>query len=590
MPMQSRRLSSRISRRALLGHLLRISLLAAILLLIHERYRQRSRSEGQSHVKPAAISLIESLFPTSKYVMDKSSENAVQIVRDSSGEVLGQVILTDSQKPPIVGFSGPSLCLIGLDPEDRVTGIRLLSSEDTPAHVEQIRRDPGFLAQFDQLSRQEARTTKDVDVVSGATLTSMAIVESIQRSLGGTRQSLRFPAPLSVHEVQEVFPDTRSLDPDPAQDGLFRILDDLGQEIGRVLRTSPVSDQQIGFQGPQDVAVYLDREGRIETTRLRSSYDNEPYVGYVQEEQFFLDLFQGRGWSELNQHQTELEQVEGVSGATMTSQAVAAAVFDAARAMPTAGESEPTLTGSTRTEAVTSFWQQLCSEGVFADSVRRDLFPLLFTILGILISLQVIRARGPWRTVYQVGLIGGLGFLYGDLLSQATLAGWTQSGIPWRRAPGLVFLTFSAILIPAGTGRQAYCQHLCAHGAIQQQMLRLGWRRSFPRRLRRFLRIIPFLLLLWVLFVSLSQTEFSLVDIEPFDAYVPQIAGWATLSIFVVSLVVSAFYPMAYCRYGCPTGAVLGWLRFHRRSDRSSHRDLAALICLGFALFLFLSS
>ena len=38
------------------------------------------------------------------------------------------------------------------------------------------------------------------------------------------------------------------------------------------------------------------------------------------------------------------------------------------------------------------------------------------------------------------------------------------------------------------------------------------------------------------------------------------------VTIAIVGIVISLFLPMGYCQYGCPTGAVLGYLRRHGRS------------------------
>ena len=105
-------------------------------------------------------------------------------------------------------------------------------------------------------------------------------------------------------------------------------------------------------------------------------------------------------------------------------------------------------------------------------------------------------------------------------------------------------------------------------------------------RLTRVLKLIPALLLLWCLVVAMAALPFSLVDIEPFDAYVFRIAGWATITVAVVGLAASLFVPMAYCRFGCPTGAMLNFLRYHARSDRWSRRDgiAAALVAIAMGL------
>jgi hypothetical protein len=58
------------------------------------------------------------------------------------------------------------------------------------------------------------------------------------------------------------------------------------------------------------------------------------------------------------------------------------------------------------------------------------------------------------------------------------------------------------------------------------------------------------------------------------------------LSIAIAGLGVSLLIPMAYCRFGCPTGAVLGYARLHGRSDRFSVRDWAALALLAFGVAL----
>ena len=164
------------------------------------------------------------------------------------------------------------------------------------------------------------------------------------------------------------------------------------------------------------------------------------------------------------------------------------------------------------------------------------------------------------------------------MLSQALLVGWAQHGVPWRTAGGLVLLTAAAFLIPLTTKRNLYCSHLCPHGALQQLVKRrLPWQPEVPKRLARALRLLPLALLAVCVAVPMTGAAFSLVDLEPFDAWVYSVAGWPTLTVAAVGLLASLFVPMAYCKYGCPTGAVLEYLRLHAKSDRWSPRDSAAV-------------
>jgi polyferredoxin len=161
--------------------------------------------------------------------------------------------------------------------------------------------------------------------------------------------------------------------------------------------------------------------------------------------------------------------------------------------------------------------------------------------------------------------------------------------VAWRFAPGLVLLVAVAFLVPLTTHRQVYCHHLCPHGAIQQLIKNTVPGRGrptswLPRWLSRTLSLVPVGLLVWVVIVALCQLPFNLAAIEPFDAYVWRVAGWATVAIALVGLAFSLLVPMAYCRFGCPTGAVLNYLRLQGAGDRFSRRDAAAVALLGLAI------
>ena len=48
---------------------------------------------------------------------------------------------------------------------------------------------------------------------------------------------------------------------------------------------------------------------------------------------------------------------------------------------------------------------------------------------------------------------------------------------------------------------------------------------------------------------------------EPFAAWNPQNAAMASLILAGLSVLAAAWVPLAYCHYGCPTGALLDYLR-----------------------------
>ncbi|MFK7818625.1 MAG: 4Fe-4S binding protein, partial [Planctomycetaceae bacterium] len=146
---------------------------------------------------------------------------------------------------------------------------------------------------------------------------------------------------------------------------------------------------------------------------------------------------------------------------------------------------------------------------------------------------------------------------------------------------GLLFLTLAAFSVPIFSGRNVYCSHLCPHGAVQQLVRnRIPWRIKLSKRWTRLLSLLPGLLLLWVVVIATGGFAFSLVDIEPFDAWLFRVAGIATVTVAIVGLVASLFVPMAYCRFGCPTGALLQFVRRNRLSRDFARRDVFAIGCV----------
>ena len=208
----------------------------------------------------------------------------------------------------------------------------------------------------------------------------------------------------------------------------------------------------------------------------------------------------------------------------------------------------------------------------------------LGTAIIILLSLAMgftrLRGNQRIRIMFQLLLIGYLGLMNGDMVSQAMLVGWAEHGIP-KHAIGLILITIAAFLLPVSTGVNHYCAHLCPHGAAQQLLRNKRFKIRLHRKLHWALKAIPVVLLAWCILVPMLVLPFSLVDIEPFDAWIWQAAGIATISVAVVGLIASVFQPMAYCRFGCPTGVLLSFLRSHSGSGKWTRSDLIAIaLCL----------
>jgi hypothetical protein len=377
------------------------------------------------------------------------------------------------------------------------------------------------------------------------------------------RQRSHGDAPIVIEEVRGFYPAAAKLRPDDsARDGLF-VLDRDGRELGYVVRTQPRCHDIIGYCGVTDTLIALDPAWKILGLKVRSSDDTKDHLRDVVTDRKFLKKWNDLTWDQAADLDFRKAGIEGVSGATMTSMGIARSVK--ARLQLSRDE--------------------LAAHPPFRPGWRD------WGMLGV-IALAAVMAFGPaafrhrWKRPYQVLLIVYVGFISGDLLAQSLIAGWARAGVPWATASGLVLLLAAALLVPWATRQPLYCHHLCPHGAAQELIGRLRPRR-FTITLRadvvRGLEYLPGALLLFTLVAALIALPFELAGLEPFDAYLVRSAGWATLTVAGLGLVASFFVPQAYCRFGCPTGALLNFVRTRGPTDRFSRRDATALVFVALA-------
>ena len=366
-------------------------------------------------------------------------------------------------------------------------------------------------------------------------------------------------APITIEEVRSIFPAVVELRPDAGERAGMYVHDGAGQELGYILRTSPVSDSVIGYCGSTDTLVAFDPALHVVGVGIRSSQDTREHVQDVRDDRYFMKTWNGKSWDEVARKTPNEAGIEGVSGASMTSMAMAEGIMRRLRASDAALALKPPPLRWT--------WV--------------DVGLVVIIALGVWLSFAGTYGRKWLRIGFQALVIGYVGFLAAAPLAQSLFAGWAKNGVPWRSAPGLVLLMVAALLVPWATRKPLYCQQLCPHGAAQELLGRFGpkrWRMALPKDFAAGLRWLPGLLLGMVIVVTILVLPIDLAHLEPFDAYSLRAAGVVTIAIAVVGLIASLFVPMAYCHYGCPTGALLEFIRSHGPSDRFGRRDVAALL------------
>ena len=121
------------------------------------------------------------MFPEAKSLVVPEDENKWVKVLDGEGNILGGVTLTSPYADHITGHDGPVPLLIGADVSGKINGIIILPNSETPDFIDHLQKK-GFVSSFTGLSLKEV-VNSEYDTVSGATLSSGAIIKTIKHRL-----------------------------------------------------------------------------------------------------------------------------------------------------------------------------------------------------------------------------------------------------------------------------------------------------------------------------------------------------------------------------------------------------------------------
>lgn len=538
-------------------------LLAALLL-------QRTTPVTESALTRLGLDDAKAFFPAAKRL--KSGPSQTLLVQDEHGNRLGRLVTTSPDADSILGYAGPSNVLVALDNQEKIVGTRILSSEDTPEHVDELRARPAFEKSFRNW-RPTTQPAPKLEAYAGSTLTAYAIAESIQKRLSGNYVSLRFPTPLSLKEIQGAgFPDAIGFEPNVPRLGWNLVRGPNRAHLGYVVRSSPSADEVIGYAGPSETLIAVEADGlRLRQVMLRTTYDTADYVSRIRDQEpdpqgrtFFKDLtrWSTREWADFDFRKGELDTV---AGATLTSYAIAKGLQS--RFADDAHGTRQEKDSAARSLKSAALW--------------------CFLAGALLMTFTPLHGRPVVRTVWQVLLVGGLGLWLGQLLSLSLFAGWARHGLPWTQASALLAFGAVALLVPWAARRQLYCHHACPHGAAQEllggfQRLQVAVSARWHARLGK----LPAISLAGAFLAALAWPRWSLGQVEPFDAWVLGVGVAIPLTLAVVGLLASVFVPQAYCKYGCPTGALFKFVRSANQAEGWGRRDAwaAGILALGAAI------
>ncbi len=211
----------------LAGSLTIISLVASIGLsvaydsthAVKEQYDLAEQERARREVLPGAEGAEFRETPTDSIVNGRPFTFYTAYAGEGSTEVLGYTFIAYGK-----GYSSTLVSMVGVDPSFVVTGVRIISQQETPGlgtkvqeiaskntlwqvlrgkAVEEIGARPWFQVQFegrgeDGLRVVKTRTEDGILAITGATISSEAVTGSVRRSIAMLRSIVGAPAPLEA--------------------------------------------------------------------------------------------------------------------------------------------------------------------------------------------------------------------------------------------------------------------------------------------------------------------------------------------------------------------------------------------------------
>ena len=161
----------------------RVFLIIVITSLIFIRYTAWETLQEEAVREKYDITLkeVKKLYPEAESFNLTMLDKEGAAVYDADGRIIGRFLCTSPASDDIKGYGGSVPLLVGMDQGMRITRVTFLPNQESRRFTRKL-QDSGFLDIWNGVTVREA-IEKEVDTVTGATLTSSAVIDFLKKRL-----------------------------------------------------------------------------------------------------------------------------------------------------------------------------------------------------------------------------------------------------------------------------------------------------------------------------------------------------------------------------------------------------------------------
>lgn len=308
-----------------------------------------------------------------------------------------------------------------------------------------------------------------------------------------------------------------------------------------VVNTRVLAKDVQGYGGPVPLKIHIDKDGRLTAIEAEPNAESPSFFDHAKE---LFSRWQGKTIDE-----AMAEDVDAVSGATFSSKAI---IRNVQRGLTYAKQHGLADGGKGAQE-------ESAERTVATGWTLGSIVALIAVLLGAVVPLFTNNRR--LHLVQLVVNVVVLGLWTGTFVSYTLFlrlfaGGVSLSAIGTLAAPLLMLIV--ALLYPLAGRSGHYCAHVCPFGSAQELAGKLSRRKL--RITPRVLRVLTALRnLLWGVLMALllTGTCSAWIDYELFTAFIYSSASVWVIVLAMLFLVLSVWVPRPYCRFVCPTGALM---------------------------------